>query len=146
MKSARLPQHRGELSCAQIAAGMNAALGNAQRLWRDAALLAENGRTPSAVALAILSIEESGKVPLLRQLALAANVPERREFWNAYRSHLQKNTLWILGQLVAKGGRTLDDLRVIVDPDSDHPDILDNLKQLCIYTHLQRRAARSLAP
>jgi AbiV family abortive infection protein len=134
VKSARLPQHRGGLSCSQIAAGMNVALANAHRLWSDAALLAEHGRTPSAVALAILSIEESGKVPLLRQLALATDDPERREFWKAYRNHRQKNTLWIFGQLVAKGGRTLEDLRRIVDPDSDHPDTLDNLKQLCLYT------------
>jgi len=134
VKSARLPQHRGELSCSQIAAGMNAALCNAHRLAGDAALLAEHGHTPSAVALAILSIEESGKVPLLRQLALATDDSERREFWKAYRSHRQKNTLWILGQLVAKGGRTLEDLRGIVDPDSEHPDTLDNLKQLCLYT------------
>ena len=134
MKSARLPQHRGGLSYSQIAVGMNLAVANAHRLWSDAALLAEHGRTPSAVALAILSIEESGKVPLLRQLALATDDTERREFWKAYRSHRQKNTLWIFGQLVAKGGRTLEDLRSIVDPDSDHPDTLDNLKQLCLYT------------
>ncbi len=106
----------------------------AHRLWSDAALLAEHGRIPSAVALAILSIEESGKIPLLRQLALATDDPERRKIWKSYRSHRQKNTLWIFGQLVAQGGRTLEDLRGIVDPDSDHPDTLDNLKQLCLYT------------
>ncbi len=34
----------------------------------------------------------------------------------------------------AKGAKTLEELRPIVDADSDHPNILDNLKQLCLYT------------
>ena len=33
-----------------------------------------------------------------------------------------------------KGARSLEELRPLVDPDSDHPDVLDQLKQLCIYT------------
>jgi hypothetical protein len=126
---ARLPQHRSQLTPAQVAEGMTRALQNAERLAKDAEMLLKAGRVPSAVALAALSIEESGKVAILRQMATACGEKEWTELWKAYRSHTKKNTLWIFGDLVQNGARTLDGLRPLVDPDSDHPDILDQLKQ-----------------
>ncbi len=134
MTKRKLDQYRGPLSLAQIAEGMNAALENAARLARDARLLMENGRMPSAVALAILSIEESGKVSILRQHVIAESDAEMTAAWKSYRSHTSKNVAWILGQLAAKGARRLDDLLPIMDPNSDHPALLDKLKQLSIYT------------
>jgi AbiV family abortive infection protein len=41
---------------------------------------------------------------------------------------------WQLPQLTANGGRSLDDLRPLVDTGSDHPHILDRLKQIGFYT------------
>jgi AbiV family abortive infection protein len=117
-----------------IAEGMNAARQNAKRLFKDASVLQEAGRTHSAVALAILSIEESGKISILRKMVLCVSDDEWRQAWKDYRSHTSKNVAWIVGELVAKGAKTLDELRQIADPDSDHPNVLDNLKQLCLYT------------
>ena len=131
---ARLPQHRGELSPAQISEGMTRALENATRLAEDAEALLKAERLPSAVALAILSIEESGKVAILRQMATATEDKEWSALWKAYRSHTKKNTLWTFGELVQNGARTLDELRPLVDSNSDHPEILDQMKQLSIYT------------
>ncbi|WP_020482918.1 AbiV family abortive infection protein [Methylomonas sp. MK1] len=130
---ARLPQYRSKLTPEQIAEGMTRALKNAERLAEDAESLLRAGRVPSAVALAILSIEESGKVTILRQMVTACEEKEWAELWKAYRSHTKKNTLWIFGDLVQCGAKTLDELRPLVDSDSDHPDILDQLKQLSIY-------------
>lgn len=130
----RLPQLRDPITAAQIAEGMRLALQNAARLAEDADSLLEAGRVPSAVALAILSIEESGKVSILRQMAIAEDEKEWLQLWKAYRSHTKKNILWIIGDLVQKGARSLDELRQLVDAESDHPDILDQLKQICIYT------------
>lgn len=73
MTSGHLPQYKSKLSAAEIAAGINAASTNANRLADDAELLLENDRYPSALSLAILSIEESGKVSILRTLALSRN-------------------------------------------------------------------------
>lgn len=56
-----LNQYRGPLSSTEIAAGMNAARENTNRLAKDAKLLFEQERYPSALALAILAIEETGK-------------------------------------------------------------------------------------
>ncbi|HBN7890436.1 TPA: AbiV family abortive infection protein [Pseudomonas aeruginosa] len=131
---ARLPQYRNQLTLVQIAEGMTRALNNAERLAEDAETLLKAGSVPSAVALAILSIEESGKVPILRQMATAVGEKEWAELWKAYRSHTKKNTLWIFGELVQSGARTLDELCPVADPDSEHPGVLDQLKQLSIYT------------
>jgi AbiV family abortive infection protein len=125
---------RGEISLAMIAEGMNAARASAKRLLDDAKTLYDAGRLPSAVALAILSIEEAGKVSILRGMVLCETEQEWRQGWKAYRTHTSKNTAWILGELAAKGARTLDELRSIAEPDSDHPEVLDQLKQLCLYT------------
>jgi AbiV family abortive infection protein len=130
----RLPQYRSKLTPEQIAEGMTRTLKNAERLAKDAELLMKAASVPSAVALAILSIEESGKVSIFRQMAAAVEEKEWAELWKAYRTHTKKNTLWIFGDLVKNGARALDDLLPIVDADSDHPDVLDQLKQLSIYT------------
>ena len=130
----RLPQLRTPLNATQIAEGMRRALLNATRLAEDADSLLKIRRLPSAVSLAILSIEESGKVSILRQMAIAEDEKEWLLLWKAYRSHTKKNTLWIFGELVRKGARTLEELRPLVDPESEHPDLLDQMKQLCTYT------------
>ncbi|MBI2058899.1 MAG: AbiV family abortive infection protein [Nitrospirae bacterium] len=103
MSGKKLTQHRGELSLAMIAEGINAARANARRLLDDAKTLQDAGRTHSAVALAILSIEESGKISILRQMVLCESETEWRHAWKDYRSHTSKNTAWILGELAAKG-------------------------------------------
>ena len=131
---ARLPQFRDSLTAEQIAEGMNRALQNASRLAEDAATLLMTARLPSSTALSILSIEESGKVALLRQMAISSDQKEWQTNWKAYRSHTKKNLLWILGDLVRQGKTKLEDFGEVADPKSEHPDVLDNLKQLCLYT------------
>ena len=123
-----------ELSVQQAAKGMNAASHNARRLLLDAKLLFDAERNATAAALAILAIEESGKVSILRGLSMAPDEESRRQLWSDYRSHLSKNTAWILPELVAKGARTLDELRPATDKSADHTVTLDNLKQLSLYT------------
>lgn len=132
--SSRLPRFRGHLTPSQIATGMNAAGRNARRLADDAKLLLEHGRFPTAVSIAALSIEEAGKVSVLRGLAFAPNEEVRKRAWKAYRSHRSKNTAWILPDLVAKGARSLDALRLATDPSGSHSLLLDQLKQLGLYT------------
>lgn len=129
-----LKQFKDSLSASQIASGINLAIKNSRRLFEDASLLFDKGRYPSALALAILSIEESGKVSILRSLSLADDGKELKKGWKRYRSHKDKNTHWIALDLMFEGARTLEDLSRIADPDSDHPEILDQLKQVALYT------------
>ena len=126
--------YRGQLSPKEIAHGMNAAGRNAKRLLKDAKLLIEAKRFPTACSLAILSIEESGKLFILRSIATAQDEKELRRRWREYREHRTKNVMWIITELAAKGARTLEDLRPIFDTESEHPAILDTLKQIGFYT------------
>ena len=130
----KLDAYRGRLTTAQIVQGMNAAAKNAQRLAGDAVALLEAHRCPTAASLAILSIEESGKISILRSLSLAMTSDQVLDAWKDYRSHISKNVAWLLPQLVAAGARKLDDLRPLFDKDSDHPYVLDQIKQLGFYT------------
>jgi AbiV family abortive infection protein len=129
-----IAQYRGELSAQQIADGMNAAARNAKRLFDDATTLFEAKRFPTSCSLAVLSIEESGKPSLLRAIAAVSNENTLKAWWKDYRDHQVKNIAWIITELAAKGAQTLDDLAPIYDKGSDHPAILDVVKQLGFYT------------
>jgi AbiV family abortive infection protein len=127
-------QYVGRLTPEQAAEGIAAAQDNARSLVRDAVLLLDHGRWPRAAALSILAIEEAGKASVLRALILARDDLECRDGWRAYRSHTQKNAQWILPQLAAQGARHLEDLRRLFDANSEHPHVLDGLKQIALYT------------
>jgi len=77
--------YRGKLTPAQVAEGMNAAATNAARLLDDAKLLFEAKRFPTALSLAILSIEESGKLAVLRGIATAKSSQVLLDNWSNYR-------------------------------------------------------------
>jgi AbiV family abortive infection protein len=130
----KLDRYKSRLSPEQIAEGMNAASRNAARLVEDADLLLDRGRNPSAAALAILAIEEAGKVSILRHLAISKDDKELATRWHDYRSHTKKNVAWLLPQLVAEGARRLDNFSPLFSEDADHPFILDQVKQISFYT------------
>jgi AbiV family abortive infection protein len=134
MASKRLPQFRGRLGAADATAGIACARSNAQRLTVDAELLLASGRHASALALAVLAIEEAGKFGILRALVLARSDDEARADWKRYRSHTSKNRLWPIIETALHGARRLDDFRGLFADDAEHPALLDQLKQLAFYT------------
>ena len=134
MAKRRLDSYKGKLSSNQIAEGINVAILNAQRLAEDAQILFDACRYPTAASVAILSIEESGKRYILRQLALAETDEEASRIWKDYRSHTKKNFLWLMPQLIMKGARRLDDFRPLFEPEAEHTYILDQVKQISFYT------------
>jgi AbiV family abortive infection protein len=140
----KLDQYKGRLDASQIAEGINAAFRNAKRLANDANFLLEAGLYPTATSIAILSIEEVGKATILRELALASDEKAITDCWRAYRSHTKKNVMWQLPQLVAEGARKLDDFDPLFNETSDHPYILDQVKQLGFYTDCLGKAHWSI--
>ena len=134
MSRKKLSQYNGRLDAGQIAQGMNAARRNARRLAEDAKLLLEAARYPTASALAILSIEESGKDSILRQIAGSPSENVLRDAWKNYRSHRHKNAMWILPDLIQQGAKDLTSLQPATDPSADHTAILDQVKQISFYT------------
>ena len=131
----KLNQFRGRLTLEQIAEGMNAAGHNAVRLVEDAETLLVAERYPSALALVILAIEETGKPPILRRMVTSTDDMAVAELWKDYRSHTKKNVAWTFMELINSAGRTkLEDLRPLYADDAEHPYILDQLKQIAFYT------------
>jgi AbiV family abortive infection protein len=123
----------GRLTPAKIADGMNAAERNAKRLAQDARLLLDAHRYATATAVAILAIEEAGKSAVLRGMSVAKTDDEVKKAWKDFRSHTRKNVLWILSDMVQRGARKLDDFGPMFNPESDHPYVLDQIKQLGFY-------------
>ena len=134
MPQEKLSQYRGRLSPAQIVNGMNAAIRNARRLADDARTLFDLERYPTAASIAVLSIEESGKVSILRHFAMARDLPSCRRIWKDYRNHRSKNVAWILPNLVAAGARDLDSLHLAAQSDAEHTALLNNVKQIGLYS------------
>lgn len=140
MKDRVLNRYWGRLPPDKIADGMNVARRNAARLASDARTMLEARRYETAAALAILAIEESGKISILRGLALATDDREAKDIWKRLRSHTAKNALWIFPELVGRGARRLDEFAVVFDPSSDHTEVLDKLKQVSIYSDCYGKA------
>lgn len=113
---------------------MNAAGTNARRLAADARLLLDAGRHPTAASLAALSIEESGKIAIIRGLTLQNDPKALREEWRRYRDHRSKNGLWILPKLIAEGARLLHEMKPAIDKNGEHTALLNSIKQLGLYT------------
>jgi len=130
----RLDQYKGKLTVSQIVEGINAATANAKRLASSAALLFKNEDYALAASISALSIEESGKVPILRAMAVSRNEQELTEEWKRFRSHTNKNIQWLILELFSKGARRLDDFSSLFAEDAEHPYLLDQIKQIGFYT------------
>jgi AbiV family abortive infection protein len=130
----KLDSYTGRLTPVQIATGMNAAAANALRLAEDAEILLKKHRYPTAASLAVLSIEEAGKVAILRSLSLAKTNADLLDGWKQYRSHARKNVSGLFPQLFAAGARKLEDFRPMFEENAEHTHLLDQLKQLGFYT------------
>ena len=129
----KLTQYSGVLTPSQASKGIDAARRNGRSLLDDAILLFENNRWPRSAALSILTIEEEGKIPLIRELLLARSQKELNKSWKSYRSHVKKNVLAAMIDYVRDNPK-LEDFRPIYSPDADFPQRLDAVKQISFYS------------
>lgn len=127
-------QYSQKLSPEKAAKGINAAIDNSKALLDDAILLFDNERYERAVALSILAIEEAGKPSIIRSILLEDDPKELKKEWQNYRRHTEKNRTWIVPELISKGARHIEEMRQTVNSDSEHTQLLDNLKQLAFYS------------
>ncbi len=144
MNERAINQYRGKLTPKQAADGMNAASANARRLASDAKIMLDAKRLPTAASLAALSIEESGKMSILRHIAVARDENELKDAWKEYRSHRAKNAHWIFLDLVRQGARQLSHFSETVNKDGEHTEILDVVKQLGFYTDFYEKGHCSI--
>lgn len=130
----KINQYKGKLSATETANGMNIAEQNAFRLVEDATILLDSKRYPTACSLAVLALEELGKIVLLRVMALTTSDSERVEFWKSYRSHTDKNILWLMQVFTIIRSKFSDDSKSIFNEASDNSIKFDQVKQLGFYS------------
>jgi AbiV family abortive infection protein len=83
------PRPSGELSIEEVFHGVHLALKNAEELLFDAETLASAGRPYRAIALAILALEEMGKIQ--RLYVLDQYVGHMTSWWQTFFHHPTKN-------------------------------------------------------
>lgn len=137
MNIPRLRRYVGPLSLAEIERGMHVITQNARDLLDDAEILFREQRYPRAVALAILSVEEIGKLHVLRRLITTAE-PQVKQVWRDFRTHSEKNRLGLF-TAYAKPSPKLRDFRPLFASASMDGDDIETLKQLAFYVDTYER-------
>ena len=103
-------QYNQKLTLKKAAEGIKLAIENSKSLLADANLLYDNGRYERATAIAILAIEENGKGKIIREILMEDEQKKLRAKWQEYRTHTQKNTTWIVPELISKGVKHLSEM------------------------------------
>ena len=133
-KNLKRPQYKGRLNASDIAVGMNAANKNANRLFKSAEILFKNEDYASAVSLAILAIEEAGKVSILRAIASTTDENLLKTYWKEYRSHTDKTKTWNMVDYIQRGAVKLQDFAEMFSSSNISTYQLDQVKQIGFYT------------
>ena len=126
--------YEGALTPAQVVEGIAAALRNCRRLAADAATLLAAGSWPTAASLAILAVEEAGKVDVLRTLSITTDRAALKDSWKSYHWHQHKIGRSI-GLSIVHG--PLTDLAVLqraINEQTDSTARVDQLKQSGFYS------------
>lgn len=86
-------RYSGALSLEQISTGISACIENALDLFGDAMLLYEHKRHARALSLLLTSLQEAGKVALLRQMTLHSSKDQQAwsHLWKRFRNHETKD-------------------------------------------------------
>ena len=86
-------RHSTHLSLEQISEGICACIDNALDIFGDAMVLLHCDRYARALSLLLTSLQEAGKVPLLRQMSLVHSSEQKKwnELWKSCRDHKIKD-------------------------------------------------------
>jgi AbiV family abortive infection protein len=130
----------GAITPHEIARGMHLSFKNAAKLARESKLLVRHRASARAFSLAVLGLEELGRVPLLLNgLFLDQNdVAGWKVFWNKLRSHHCKQSVWsVYGSLLrhqkhAHAAHYEDRYPAGIEP------LLDKFKQMGFYVSFHR--------
>ncbi|WP_101927035.1 MULTISPECIES: AbiV family abortive infection protein [Luteimonas] len=128
-----ITRYWGEMSVSEIAIGMASIASNARRLLRDARSLHASSAYSSAIALSILSVEESGKSFFLRKMLIADNAREFKDLWKGFRTHTLKNKNLHFADLLASEEVDVDRFVArLLNPGTASTNF-ENIKQLGLY-------------
>jgi AbiV family abortive infection protein len=119
---------------------MHLSFKNAAKLARESRLLATHRASARALSLAVLGLEELGKVPLLFSGLLLdpADTAGWKVLWSKLRSHYHKQSVWsVYGSFLQR--QRHPDAALFQDryPDGIEP-LLDKFKQMGFYVSFHR--------
>lgn len=89
-----MARYNDKLTIPEIAAGIEATIANMEALVEAARLLLDAGNAGPAFGLAVMSLEEAGKLHVLRAMCQRGGVPNAqwRKLWASFRSHQYKSS------------------------------------------------------
>src|SRR3989338_4855085 len=134
MSKRKLPQYFGSITPMKAVEGMKAAILNAKDLVKEAEILLENDCYPRAFALAVLAIEETGKVLIIKEILCANDESELEKAWDSYQTHTHKTLAWPAIDLLKNGAKKIKDFLPLFLKDSSHRKLLDSMKQQALYS------------
>ncbi len=125
----------GPVTDEEVARGMHLSYKNSQRLAREARFLSWTGSPDRAMALAVLGLEELGRIPLLLNAVFLEehDTEAWRVLWKKLRSHPSKQAVWsAYGRILEKSSS--EDAKFFSDryPHGLEP-LLDKFKQCGFY-------------
>ncbi|WP_158803944.1 AbiV family abortive infection protein [Acidisoma sp. L85] len=126
--------YQGAVSASQAAAGMNAALRNSRRLLGDAELLLSAERWASAASLAVLGLEEAGKMSVIRVLCTTTEPAALKKQWKDYHLHQAKMEGPIGFNPDGKVLTAPNDLKAAIAERTKLIKQIDKIKQSGLYT------------
>lgn len=128
----------------EATAGVSAALENGRRLASDARLLNEQGRSPTALAIAILAVEELDKIGLITQVWHARHSPEKLDApVSDFRNHRVKNSQMLVARCVEMGFVPAEIDRIKSDRGPSWAAFFEDLKHKHIYVDRTKDGWRS---
>ena len=129
-----MPRYNGTLTQEQVAEGVRLSQDNAVRLLNSARLLLHDGDAPTAMSLAILALEENGKVEILHKIGSASNSEDIKKYWREYRDHKSKTSAFLKDYAAQKGIVGCQEVTEFCEHNSDMLPLVDLMKQLGFYT------------
>lgn len=135
LRTVGLEPFAGQLTLLAAASAIQAARLNALDLLETAQLLNERQRYAHSTALAVLALEEAGKVQIL--MLMVAGVGDLSEHWRAYRRHTSKTASMNFALELRASAHfpnlSAEELRRVRE-NGPGPEDLDALKQLALYS------------
>jgi AbiV family abortive infection protein len=142
-----VPEHRGRLTPAQAAEGINHLRDNSFRLMADAAFMFMANRYSTCVLLSVLAIEEAGKRTILQEITVARSTERRKELWSEWRNHSPKVSA-ALSHLTIYHVRTIVDRKTFEELSraikKQLPQDITRQKELATYVHCLPRVQWSV--
>ncbi|GBD95239.1 MAG TPA: AbiV family abortive infection protein [Nitrospirae bacterium] len=105
-------KYNGRITIDQIVGGISCCLENAKELFLDAQILRRSQRYPRALSLLLMSMQEAGKIEILRKMASISSGDQKKwkKLWKQFRSHEIKDALGYSHKICTEFSKSAGDI------------------------------------